>query len=100
MFHYDRRLNDNEEVKRLVVDTWKKYRNAPIREKIAKVGGAISAWSPERRVNSKLLIGKKKQELDAALTSPSNDVVLIQRINSELAKAYTARRLIGGREAV
>lgn len=51
---------------------------------------AIVRWSKDQQRNSKLLINKWKEEIEHAMTSPTNDEVLLNRINSDLRAAYLA----------
>lgn len=90
MFRYDRRLKDNKEVKLLVQTVWKNAGSRPFSEKISLTRSAIVEWSKAQNRNSRLLIDQKKQELDLALTSPTNDVELIHKLNSDLNEAYQA----------
>lgn len=61
---------------------------APVSEIIAQVRRAITEWNKLQGRNSRLLIEKKKKELDAALSSRLNDTALIQKITSEQSTAY------------
>lgn len=90
MFRYDRRLKDNPEVTELIQSTWKGATNRPVLDRIASVRGAISRWNKEKQLNSRILIEQKKEALEEALSSSTNDTTLIQTITTELAAAYKA----------
>nr|VDD59882.1 unnamed protein product [Brassica oleracea] len=62
LFRYDHRLKDNEEVKKLVSDTWREARNETVLNRISLVRRANSEWSRNQGVNSRLLIEKKRTE--------------------------------------
>ena len=90
LFRYDRRLKDNQEVKKLVDEIWKQASGRPIRDKIALTRTAIVEWSKTQYRNSRLIIEAKKQELDSALSSTVNDAEVIKKINADLLAAYRA----------
>lgn len=90
LFSYDRRLKDSEEVKALIAETWKNASGLTIKDRIVRVRRAIMDWSKEQGINNKMAIEKKREELNTALSSPANDVNLINRITAELTTAYTA----------
>ena len=88
LFRYDRRLKDNPEATQVIVDAWKEEANKPIIHRIARVRSAISIWHKNRHLNSRDKIVEKKIELEEALSSTANDLVLIRKISEELKKAY------------
>ena len=90
MFHYDRRLKDNEEVKDLVSKAWNEALNKSVRERIAIMQSVISEWNRSQHCNSKRLIEEKKAELELTLTSQANNVAQIHKVTAELKAAYAA----------
>ena len=90
LFRYDRRLNDNGEVKDIFLDAWQNSGTIPIKDKIANARVAITEWNKTQHRNSRHLIEEKKTELEAALCSPVNNITLIHDINSQLNNAYLA----------
>lgn len=90
LFRYDRRLNDNGEVKDIILDVWQSSGTIPIKDRIAKTRVAITEWNKTQHRNSRRLIEEKKTELEAALCSPVNNTTLIQDITSQLNNAYLA----------
>lgn len=90
IFRYDRRLKDNAEVTKLILEAWTKASNMPIAERIQIIHGVISRWNKEHQENSRLLIEQKRQELEAAQSSNENNTQLIHQITKDLKKAYKA----------
>lgn len=90
LFRYDRRLCKNEEAKKVISDSWRGTPARSVSEKLASARSAISMWNKTQQRNSQAIIEQKKHELDAALVSPINDVILIQDIATKLNAAYLA----------
>ncbi|XP_023640352.1 uncharacterized protein LOC111831073 [Capsella rubella] len=67
IFRYDRRLKDNEEVKRLVAEIWTEDERMDIQRSLSNVRRAIIDWNREKQQNSMILIDKKKEELEKAM---------------------------------
>ena len=88
-FRYDRRLCKNEEAKKVITEAWLGDHNSSVMEKLANARSAISAWNRKQQRNSKMLIEKKKRELNVALSSRANDIALIQDISKQLDAAYS-----------
>ena len=90
LFRYDRRLNTNEEVIKVVLESWASLDRPKVSERLAATRRALSEWNKLEQQNSKVLIKQRKQELEAALTSPLNDTALIKEIGDKLNDAYLA----------
>ena len=90
LFRYDRRLNENEEAKKLIRETWAAASESLVLEKLATTRRAISEWNRLQQHNSGTLIDQLKHQLEEALTSPMDDTVLIKGINDKLGEAYLA----------
>ncbi|KAG2309905.1 hypothetical protein Bca52824_021462, partial [Brassica carinata] len=106
IFRYDRRLRENEDVRKLVTQVWNENQLLPVSGRISKCRHAISACSKKFHINSKELITKTKAALDSALSSSLADDNLIAQLNLRLLKAYKAEeefwrqrsRLYSGRQ--
>ncbi|KAG2255126.1 hypothetical protein Bca52824_074420 [Brassica carinata] len=90
LFRYDRRLNTNEEAKKVIYESWASNDQSRVSERLASTRRALSEWNKLQQQNSKILIEQRKRELEAALTSPLNDTVLIKEISDKLNEAYLA----------
>ena len=90
IFRYDRRLCKNEEAKSIITAALTGCSEASVSEKLAHTRGAISLWNRNKQRNSKLVIEKKKRELNEALSEPFQDTAKIQDINKQLTAAYLA----------
>ncbi|KAG7543566.1 Endonuclease/exonuclease/phosphatase [Arabidopsis thaliana x Arabidopsis arenosa] len=88
IFRYDRRLKENEEVKRLVADIWSEDERINIHRRLINVRRALILWNKEKQRNSQKEIEKKKLELEQAMVNPVHDGLLLKRINEELNAAY------------
>lgn len=81
-------MKDNPEVSALIRSAWTEATDCTVVEKIKRIRGVISQWNKDKQSNSRLLIEKKRGELEEALTSPANDIPLINKITEELGKTY------------
>lgn len=90
LFRYDRRLKDNPEVRELIRETWQEARSCTVSERISLVRGAISRWNKTKQNNSRLVIEAKREELEIAQTSMTNNAEFITKISKELKDAYNA----------
>ncbi|KAF8080724.1 hypothetical protein N665_0925s0008 [Sinapis alba] len=90
IFRYDRRLKDNIEVTNLIRSAWAEATSQPISEHIKLVWGVISRWNKEQQVNSRLMIDRKRRELEEAQSSRENNIQFIHQITKELNKAEEA----------
>lgn len=90
LFRYDRRLCKNDEVRKIITDSWRGSPAQSVSDKISSTRSAISAWNKTQQRNSQKIIEQTKKELNAALASPENDTVLIQDIATKLNAAYSA----------
>ena len=89
-FRYDRRLCKNEEARKMISNAWRGAGQATVRDKLASTRSAISAWNKTQHRNSQEVIQQQKTALNAALSSPVNDIDLIQVIAAKLNAAYSA----------
>lgn len=90
LFRYDRRLRDNEQVKKIIAECWIEAPHLSVDNRLSKVRGVLVKWSKEQRANSRVCIEKNKADLEIAMTSPINNDALIRAINENLSKAYKA----------
>lgn len=56
LFHYDRRLRHNPEVRELIDKTWNRDRGLDVMQRISNCRKAIVKWSKEKYLNSKKMI--------------------------------------------
>ncbi|XP_022568759.2 uncharacterized protein LOC111211768 [Brassica napus] len=90
LFHYDRRLKNNPEVKDLVAKTWMSGSFRTVTDRISAMRSVLIGWSRQQALNSRARIEEKKFQLDQALTDPINDTELITKVTKELDDAYAA----------
>lgn len=74
----------------MIEDTWKKAGKRNVQHKIKQIRSAIVLWNKEQQRNSKLLINHWKDELEKAMTSPTNNEDLLTKLNADLKEAYRA----------
>lgn len=89
LLRFDRRLHDNPEVKDLIKETWKSS-TCNVQSKITEVRQALVQWNKEQQRNSRQLTEDKTRELDIVISSTTNDVERIRKINEDLKTAYLA----------
>lgn len=99
IFRYDRRLKDNDEVKKLISDSWSNFSHLTVESRLALCRKAISKCSPETQLNSQKKIISLKHQLEEAMTASTHDQSMLGEINMHLLVAYKAedRRSFGGR---
>ena len=87
VFRFDRRLQDNPEIHKIVDLSWDKKIQESIISKTSKVRAKIVEWSKEQSLNSKTRIVSAQTALEAALSSSIPDDAIIATITHELNKA-------------
>lgn len=90
IFRYDRRLNHNEEVSKLVEDKWTEEVHLQVKLKIDKCRTAIILWSKKQQVCSKAHLERIKREIEEAMVAAKPDEILLKNLNTELTTAYKA----------
>ena len=90
IFRYDRRLNQNEEVSKLVEDKWTEEVHLQVKLKIDKCRTAIILWSKKQQVCSKAHLERIKREIEEAMVAAQPYEILLKNLNTELTTAYKA----------
>lgn len=90
LFRFDRNLQNNAEVKKIVELAWKAKHHLTVDQRIARCRRAIIAWSREKHKNTHKIIEQKKKDLEKAMANPATTYELIQDINKDLSTAYMA----------
>ncbi|KAF8086725.1 hypothetical protein N665_0614s0009 [Sinapis alba] len=88
LFRYDRRLKDNEEVKKLIAEVWNANPDLSLDGRLSHCRQAISKWAKKQATNSKEKIAKLKHSLELAMTVPCGDDSAITELNAKLRIAY------------
>ncbi|CAA7040441.1 unnamed protein product [Microthlaspi erraticum] len=88
LFRYDRRMKNNEEIKKLVDKTWKANLSQTVQGKISACRREISRWNRKHHWNSKKIIEDLKKRLDEAMSARVPDEAAIQEINANLKTNY------------
>ena len=88
IFRYDRRLKDNEEVKKLLQEAWNAEINASVERRISHCRRAIIMWHKETQHNSQKKIEELRIKLEDAMTNLVQTSEQIEVINKELSSAY------------
>lgn len=78
---------------KLVAEIWKTFDPLSIEQKIGRLRRAIIQWNREQQNISHKLIDEKRKALDETMTSPLNNDLLIQSLNSDLKKAYQSEEV-------
>ena len=90
IFRYDRRLNQNEEVSKIVEDNWTEDVHLKVKRKIDKCRTAIILWSKQQQECSKAHLEQIKREIEEATVATQPDEELLRNLNAELIAAYKA----------
>lgn len=88
MFRYDRRLRDNEEIRRIIDTTWNECQYHDVPSRITKWRRAIVNWSRDFCINSQKEIQCLREELDKAMSNLTTNDVVISDLNLKLLAAY------------
>lgn len=90
IFRFDRRLNDNLEIKKLVSEVWSSNEYLTVEERLSLCRQAICKWCKTFYENSQKILEDTRKRLDAALSDLQPDDSLILKLNSELLQIYKA----------
>ena len=90
IFRFDRRLNDNMEIKKLVSSVWTRNENLSVEARLSLCRQASCKWCREFYENSQKGLEDIRNRLDAALSDLQPDEALIQKLNSDLLQLYKA----------
>ncbi|KAG7594156.1 Reverse transcriptase zinc-binding domain [Arabidopsis thaliana x Arabidopsis arenosa] len=88
LFRYDRRLRDNEEVKRIVTHSWNLNQLDSVEKRLSRCRSAIIEWNKEQHSNSQKKIEALQMKLEEAMTSQDLKADQLEVINKELSLAY------------
>lgn len=88
LFRYDRRMKNNETIKKLVEKAWRSRFAKTVQEKISSCRREISKWNREHHLNNKKAIEELKQQLDEAISARTPDEATIQELNTKLRENY------------
>jgi len=88
IFRYDRRLKDNDEVKKLVLDSWNSNLSATVDHRIFACRSSIILWSKQHHLNSQVEIFTLREQLEDEISSNSSPQEEIDSINTRLLSAY------------
>lgn len=90
IFRYDRRLNDNLEIKDLIKEIWEKSPHLSVEDRLTLCRRAICTWSKQFHENSQKALEETREQLGSAMSSPSPDEELIHGLNLRLLHLYKA----------
>lgn len=92
-FRYDRRLNENEEARKIIEEAWKKELEEDIAIKISRCRREIIKWSKiQKEVCAKAVL-QHQQELERELTATIPNTTRILELSEALGKAYKDEEL-------
>lgn len=90
IFRFDRRLNENEEIKELVSTTWNNASHLTVEERLSLCRHAICKWCKAFHENSQKMLEETRANLDSALSNLTPDEELILALNQKLLLLYKA----------
>lgn len=92
-FRYDRRVQENDDVRRIIEKAWKPEESEQVRVKMDRVRIELIKWSKEEKANSAKTILTLQAKLEETLSSKTPDAVVITETKLALEKAYKAEEL-------
>lgn len=90
IFRYDRRLNNNPEVKQIVKDTWLHSTRLKVKQKIDECRTAIIVWSKKQREANNANRERLQKQIETETISLQPDVHRLDTLKKELLDAYKA----------
>ncbi|XP_056862666.1 uncharacterized protein LOC130510404 [Raphanus sativus] len=90
IFRFNRSLTEQEEVTRIVDESWHQSPLDSVIQKLNEVRKGIIKWAKEKQIQSNLVIKQNQEALEKALSSDKPDQTRIEEINTTLRKAYLA----------
>ncbi|XP_056864290.1 uncharacterized protein LOC130511362 [Raphanus sativus] len=92
-FRYDRRLNDNEDARKIIEEAWQKGAEETVEIKISRCRKEIIKWSKiQKEICTKAMI-LNQQELEKELSAAVPDSGRIVILTEALSKAYREEEL-------
>lgn len=88
IFRYDRILNKNPEVTKIVEDVWTQNARLKVKQKIDSCRTAIIKWSKQQRESNNAYLEQLKGKIEKLTVSPLQDAALLERLKAELIEAY------------
>lgn len=88
VFRFNRSLTENEEITDLIDTTWNQTPLSSVIEKLNACWRKIIQWTKDRNRKANQVINDSKIALDSALSSPTPDLPLIERLEKTLTEAY------------
>lgn len=88
IFIYDRRLNKDMEVGKLVKDTWLKNTQLKVKQKIDNCRTAIINWSKKQKEKNRAYMEHLQRSIEEQTISRQPDVELLEKMKTELLEAY------------
>ncbi|XP_018479302.1 uncharacterized protein LOC108850231 [Raphanus sativus] len=90
IFRFDRRLNENEEIKKLITEIWESSPQLSVEGRLTLCRRAICTWSKKFHESSQKALEETKEKLEAALLNTNPDEELIHELNMKLLHLYKA----------
>lgn len=88
IFRYDRRLNNNLEVAKLVKDVWMQHAHQQVKQKIDSCRTAIIAWSKKQREGNMAEMERLKNFIEKQNVSLHPDETSLDSLKKELLETY------------
>lgn len=92
-FRYDRRLNEDEEARRIIEAAWRKELDECLEVKILRCRGEIIKWSKVQKETKAKEVLHNQQELERELSATTPDPSKIILLSEALSKAYKAEEI-------
>ncbi|CAA7012943.1 unnamed protein product [Microthlaspi erraticum] len=92
LFRYDRRLKDNEEVTKLVAETWSERADNTVNQKIDSCRKAIVLWNKKQQQNSQKRLEELKKGIDEEMSSSNPNETRLLKLNEDLKTSYAAEK--------
>lgn len=90
IFRYDRRLNKNLEVAKIVEDVWVQNTHLKLKQKIDSCRTTIISWSKHQREINKAHLDQLKAQIEEENVSLQPTEGLLEKLKKELLEAYKA----------
>lgn len=88
IFRYDRSLNKNLEVRKIVEEAWAHNSSLKVKQKIDKCRAAIIKWAKQQREENRAHLDQLKQRIEEQTISLHPDLELLESLKKDLLKAY------------
>lgn len=88
IFRFDRRLNENVEVKNIVKEIWENTHYLSVEDRLSQCRHAICKWAKAFHENSQRSLEETRELLDLAMADSVSEEALIQELNVKLLLLY------------